>query len=204
MKWDDEYTLVVSDWYHDQHIDLLAEFMDWRNPTGAEPVPGELTFYVKYGQQVNELTSLDSAAIYVLHKEQYLPSAEAIRTGEGVNDNASLRFEAGRTYKIRIINMSALASEFFRHALVTAEKTCLIRSSSVLYRTGPARNLYHRNRRYRSRALQTRYPDYLGRSTILDPRHSQERDRPELRSERNASRRHVSSSPSTRMVRKWS
>jgi iron transport multicopper oxidase len=125
VKWDDEYTLVVSDWYHDQHIDLLAEFMDWRNPTGAEPVPGELTFRFEYDPQVNELTSLDAAAIYALHKEQYLPSAEAIGTGEGVNDNASLKFEAGKTYKIRIINMSALASEFFPHPLIIAERAYL-------------------------------------------------------------------------------
>jgi hypothetical protein len=40
VKWDEEYTLVVSDWYHRQHIDLLQEFMSWKNPTGAEPVPG--------------------------------------------------------------------------------------------------------------------------------------------------------------------
>lgn len=30
--------------------------------------------------------------------------------GKGVNDLASLSFEAGKTYKIRVINMSALAS----------------------------------------------------------------------------------------------
>ena len=41
VKWDEEYTLVVSDWYHRQHIDLLEEFMSWKNPTGAEPVPGK-------------------------------------------------------------------------------------------------------------------------------------------------------------------
>jgi len=40
VKWDEEYTLVVSDWYHRQHYDLLEEFMSWKNPTGAEPVPG--------------------------------------------------------------------------------------------------------------------------------------------------------------------
>jgi hypothetical protein len=40
VKWDEEYTLIVSDWYHRQHIDLLEEFMSWKNPTGAEPVPG--------------------------------------------------------------------------------------------------------------------------------------------------------------------
>ena len=52
----------------------------------------------------------DSAAIYVLHKDKYLPSAAAIQSGEGVNDNAKLHFEPGKTYKIRLINMSALAS----------------------------------------------------------------------------------------------
>jgi hypothetical protein len=31
--------------------------------------------------------------------------------GTGVNDLASMAFEAGKTYKIRVINMSALASE---------------------------------------------------------------------------------------------
>ena len=41
--WDDEYTLVVSDWYHRQHDDMLYnDFLTWTNPTGAEPVPGEL------------------------------------------------------------------------------------------------------------------------------------------------------------------
>lgn len=32
-------------------------------------------------------------------------------SGVGVNDGASMTFEAGKAYKIRIINMSALASE---------------------------------------------------------------------------------------------
>jgi hypothetical protein len=32
--------------------------------------------------------------------------------GTGVNDLASMAFEAGKTYKIRVINMSALASEY--------------------------------------------------------------------------------------------
>jgi len=32
--------------------------------------------------------------------------------GTGVNDLASMAFEAGKTYKIRVINMSSLASEY--------------------------------------------------------------------------------------------
>jgi iron transport multicopper oxidase len=114
VTWDEEYTLVVSDWYHRQHFDLLSEFMDWKNPTGAEPVPGmSIDWIVGAIGAAGIGLMVDSAAIYVLHKDQYLPSAEAIRTGEGVNDNAKLHFQPGKTYKIRIVNMSALASEFF-------------------------------------------------------------------------------------------
>ena len=67
--------------------------MNWKNPTGAEPVP-------------------NSAVIYVLHNDTYYPSPEAIANGSAVNNNASLPFEAGKTYRVRIINMSALAMFF--------------------------------------------------------------------------------------------
>lgn len=116
VSWDEEYTVVVSDWYHRQHIDLLDEFMSWKNPTGAEPVPGTSPFLFGpvLGDEIEgNILMTDSAAIYVLHKDEYLPSAAAIRSGEGVNDNAKLHFEAGKTYKIRLINMSALASTSF-------------------------------------------------------------------------------------------
>jgi FtsP/CotA-like multicopper oxidase with cupredoxin domain len=108
VTWDEEYTLVVSDWYHRQHYDLLEEFMSWKNPTGAEPVPGMSSPTTSI--VIERRLIVDSAAIYVLHKDEYLPSAAAIRSGEGVNDNAKIHFEPGKTYKIRMINMSALAS----------------------------------------------------------------------------------------------
>lgn len=38
--YDDEYTIIVSDWYHQQHSTNLAKFMSIFNPSGAEPVPG--------------------------------------------------------------------------------------------------------------------------------------------------------------------
>lgn len=95
VTWDDDYTLVVSDWYHRQHLDLLTnDFLTWENPTGAEPVP-------------------DSAIIYLVKDGKYYPSAESVASGAAVNDNLSIPFEAGKTYKIRVINMSALASELF-------------------------------------------------------------------------------------------
>ncbi|WVR04611.1 hypothetical protein IAU60_001622 [Kwoniella sp. DSM 27419] len=91
LTWDNEYTLVVSDWYHRQHLDLLTnDFLTWHNPTGAEPVP-------------------DSALIYLVKDGEYYPSAEAVSSGAATNDNLSIPFEAGKRYKIRVVNMSALS-----------------------------------------------------------------------------------------------
>lgn len=124
VKWDEEYTLIVSDWYNDEHPVLLDQFMNWKNPTGAEPVPS--TCYVfpsalyPYPPLFEIMTAsilrqadrcADSAAIYIAKNGSYFPSAEAINDGSAVNNNATIPFEAGKKYKIRIINMSALASE---------------------------------------------------------------------------------------------
>jgi iron transport multicopper oxidase len=38
-KYDGEYVLTVSDWYHGQMPALLQSFLTYTNPTGAEPVP---------------------------------------------------------------------------------------------------------------------------------------------------------------------
>lgn len=38
-QYDEELVLTLSDWYHDQMPGLLAGFISYANPTGAEPVP---------------------------------------------------------------------------------------------------------------------------------------------------------------------
>ena len=38
-KYDAEYTIGVSDWYHDTMPVLIPQFMNVINPTGAEPIP---------------------------------------------------------------------------------------------------------------------------------------------------------------------
>ena len=38
-EYDEEVTVYLSDWYHDPMEQLKAKFADYRNPTGAEPVP---------------------------------------------------------------------------------------------------------------------------------------------------------------------
>jgi len=49
-KYDDDFTVIVSDWYHQEHGVLLKWFISIANPGGAEPVPGEepqLSFQIK-------------------------------------------------------------------------------------------------------------------------------------------------------------
>ena len=93
VTWTEEYTLIVSDWYNDQHSDLLDEFLNWKNPTGAEPVP-------------------DSALIYLLRNDTYYPSAQAINDGSGTNNNTVIPFEAGNYYKVRVVSMAAFSMFF--------------------------------------------------------------------------------------------
>ena len=38
--YDDEFTVVLSDWYHKEHSALMKHFISIANPRGAEPVPG--------------------------------------------------------------------------------------------------------------------------------------------------------------------
>jgi iron transport multicopper oxidase len=40
-KYNDEFTVILGDWYHDEHDVLLKQFISIKNPGGAEPVPGE-------------------------------------------------------------------------------------------------------------------------------------------------------------------
>ena len=38
-EYDEEFTVVLSEWYHDEFAPLLTSFMSIANPGGAEPVP---------------------------------------------------------------------------------------------------------------------------------------------------------------------
>lgn len=85
--YDDDYTIILADWYHREHDDLLKnEFINVKNPTGAEPVP-------------------DSGLVYFAHTPKYGQAAYL----PGFNENTTLTFEAGKTYRLRLINMAALS-----------------------------------------------------------------------------------------------
>ncbi len=47
----------------------------------------------------------NSALVYFVHNGAYLP---------GFNDAASLAFERRKTYRLRVVNMSAFSAFFFR------------------------------------------------------------------------------------------
>ncbi|CAO1614394.1 unnamed protein product [Parajaminaea phylloscopi] len=86
-KVDGDYTVVMSDWYNTEHDELAKEFMNSKNPTGAEPVP-------------------DSSLIYFARTPNTAGDAAVL---PGYNEDAVMPFQAGKTYRIRLINMSALA-----------------------------------------------------------------------------------------------
>ncbi|KAH9941128.1 Fet3 protein [Epithele typhae] len=97
--YDEEFTVVLGDWYHDQHSDLLAEFVSIANPGGAEPVP-------------------DSALIYFAQNATYLgpisgTNPDPVTSAVGFNENATLPFQPGKTYRLRIVNTSAFSAFFF-------------------------------------------------------------------------------------------
>lgn len=41
-QYDEEFTVVLGDWYHQEHAELMTQFISIANPGGAEPVPGAL------------------------------------------------------------------------------------------------------------------------------------------------------------------
>ncbi|THG94600.1 hypothetical protein EW026_g6904 [Hermanssonia centrifuga] len=98
-SYDEEFTVVLGDWYHDEHSVLLSQFINVANPGGAEPVP-------------------DSSLIYFAQNASYLgpiagthphPTTAAV----GFNENATLPFQPGKTYRLRIVNTSAFAMFYF-------------------------------------------------------------------------------------------
>ncbi|PWN46548.1 putative iron transport multicopper oxidase [Violaceomyces palustris] len=91
-SYDDDFTVILGDWYHSNYTDLVKnQFLNRNNPTGAEPVPKSGLMYFAH---TSNSTSVSP----------YLP---------GFNENATLTFEPGKTYRLRLINMSALAAFYF-------------------------------------------------------------------------------------------
>ncbi|BGP19389.1 ferroxidase fet3 [Rhodosporidiobolus nylandii] len=87
--YDAEYTIVLSDWYHERATKLNNQFMNKYNPTGAEPVP-------------------DSLLIYAAQNGSYLGKDGAA----AFNTDLNIPFEAGKTYRLRVVNVGIFAMQF--------------------------------------------------------------------------------------------
>ncbi|KIK41685.1 multicopper oxidase [Suillus luteus UH-Slu-Lm8-n1] len=97
--YDAEFTVVLSDWYHNEQPALLNSFINIANPGGAEPIP-------------------DAALIYFSQNGSYLAPISGshpspVTSAVGFNENATLPFQPGKTYRLRVINMGAFAGFFF-------------------------------------------------------------------------------------------
>ena len=84
--YDDDYTVALTDWYHEEHGYLKHH--KYLKPDPIYPTPKEGLMYFAH-------TKANQTA-------KNLP---------GYNENATLPFEPGKTYRLRLINMSA-ASRF--------------------------------------------------------------------------------------------
>jgi iron transport multicopper oxidase len=78
---------------------LIKQFISRANPGGAEPVP-------------------DSGLIYFVHgnETKYLPPIDGTSSGAGnvgFNENATLPFQPGKTYRLRVVNTSTFAMFHF-------------------------------------------------------------------------------------------
>ncbi|KAI0092737.1 Fet3 protein [Irpex rosettiformis] len=98
-QYDEEFTIILGDWYHNDHATLLKKFISVANPGGAEPVP-------------------NSALVYFAQGDKYLGPIEGtnpspVTSAVGFNENATLPFQPGKTYRLRVINMSAFAMFYF-------------------------------------------------------------------------------------------
>lgn len=78
-----------------------SQFMNKYNPTGAEPVPGALACLTLLSQESISPPTLraDALLIYAAANGTYLPSNDDVK----FNGNLSIPFEAGKTYRIRVL-----------------------------------------------------------------------------------------------------
>ena len=134
-QYDEEFTIIVSDWYHTEHDVLLKEFIAPGN-LGPPPMPGLFAFSCRFTFITYlYLLNLDSALIYFVKDGQYLPptpgtTPPSVTSAVGFNENATLPFEPGKTYRLRIANIGAFNALFFwidghEMTIIEADGVCL-------------------------------------------------------------------------------
>lgn len=94
--------VVLGDWYHDEHNVLLKKFISKSNPGGAEPVPDSALIYFIRGNDTTYLPPISGKG------------SDGPTSTVGFNENGTMPFEPGKTYRLRVINTSAFAMFFFK------------------------------------------------------------------------------------------
>ncbi|KAJ7723385.1 Fet3 protein [Mycena metata] len=94
--YDEEFTVVLGDWYHDEHSVLIKQFVNYCQPWRRRTYAG-LIYFAQNGT-------------YLGPKSGTSPSSG---TAVGFNENATLPFAPGKTYRLRIVNTSAFAMFYF-------------------------------------------------------------------------------------------
>lgn len=48
FSYDDEFTVVISDWFHEEHSVLVKDFISPLNPNGIEPAAGVSSMLIRF------------------------------------------------------------------------------------------------------------------------------------------------------------
>ncbi|EGO03467.1 Fet3 ferroxidase [Serpula lacrymans var. lacrymans S7.3] len=98
-SYDEEFTVVLGDWYHQEHTVLMQQYVNIADPGGAEPIPDSGLMY--FAQNATNLPPIPGS------------NPSPVTAATGFNENATLNFVPGRTYRLRIISEAAFAGFYF-------------------------------------------------------------------------------------------
>ena len=104
-SYDEEFTVVLGDWYHDEHSVLLKQFISVANPGGAEPVPDSALIY--FAQNATYMgpisgTHPDPVTAAVVPLEMALTNAQRLARGLTPN-KPHFRRQAGVCMRCRLL-----------------------------------------------------------------------------------------------------
>ncbi|TFY82857.1 hypothetical protein EWM64_g1163 [Hericium alpestre] len=117
-QYDEEFTVILGDWYHDQHHDLLDQFINVATPV-ALSLSLVRSVRLAASHTLTYCGRTDSALIYFAQNGSYFSPIDGttpeggVTSHVGFNENGTLPFVPGRTYRLRIVNTSAFAAFFF-------------------------------------------------------------------------------------------
>ena len=125
-KYDDEYVIALTDWYHEQHSVMLEHFLSIYNPMGAEPIPDsaiinhgektELKFEPKksYRIRIISMTAIGLFNIYLTGHKFKVIEVDGVLVEPFETD--SLHMSAAQRYSILVTALDKADTNFKFHA----------------------------------------------------------------------------------------